>query len=121
MSEVKIEQHWLAVGTDQNVRGLNIAMHHTLVVGVLEALCQARHDPGRGLDVAVAFEQIQRPNRIFGFCRRGRTTCGLCCLFVSLAPCLVSLSGNSLRADRGQSLNKLFPARGSGTLAPQHL
>ena len=58
--QVEVEQHRGAVGRQQDVRRLQVAVEQAARVGMLEALGQPRDDPDRGLDGAGLVQEQAR-------------------------------------------------------------
>ncbi len=56
--QVEVEQHRRAVGRQQDVRRLQVAVEQSPGVGVLEALGKPRHDPDRSLDGAGSAQEL---------------------------------------------------------------
>src|SRR5262249_12848862 len=52
LGDVEVEQHRLAVGREQDVARLDVAVDHAAAVGVVQRLRQPLDDPGGGLEVA---------------------------------------------------------------------
>ena len=55
--EVEVQEHGLAVGREQDIRGLQVQVHQPALMGVMQGIGQAGPDPARRLDIRGAGEE----------------------------------------------------------------
>ena len=94
LRQVEIQEHRLAVGAQEDVGRLDIAMEHAAFVGMLQGVGQQTCQPGRGADIAALAQVCQEVGAgILGRGGRNRVVCrGLGC-----RNCRIADGGKGLR------------------------